>query len=96
MLFVTGHTRSTALVHTCSVCSFMDVDKNCSFFINRVSGILLASGVPEEIAAGTIRLSVGRHTTLRDVDVAVDELKHAVDEILCANANTAAPTDASN
>jgi len=48
----------------------------------RVSPILLASGVPEGIAANAIRLSVGRGTELRDVDVVVADLKRAANEIL--------------
>jgi len=48
----------------------------------RVSPILLASGIPEDIAANAIRLSVGRGTELRDVDIVVADLKRAVNEIL--------------
>ena len=56
-----------------------------SLLSSRVSDILLTSGVPEEVAANAIRLSVGRHTTLRDVDVVVSDLKRAVDEMLLQN-----------
>jgi len=48
----------------------------------RLSPILLASGIPEGIAANAIRLSIGRGTELRDVDVVVADLKRAVNEIL--------------
>ena len=43
---------------------------------------MLTSGIPEGIAANAIRLSVGRGTELRDVDVVVADLKRAVNEIL--------------
>jgi cysteine desulfurase len=33
-----------------------------------ISGVLVAMGVPEEYAVGTVRLSVGRHTTVEDVE----------------------------
>jgi len=32
--------------------------------------VLLAVGVPTALALGTLRLSVGRHTTKADVDIA--------------------------
>ena len=35
------------------------------------SAVLQAMGVPTEFALGTLRLSVGRHTTQNDVDAAV-------------------------
>ena len=34
----------------------------------QVSAILTAMGVPMEFALGTLRLSVGRHTTLEEVE----------------------------
>ena len=34
----------------------------------QISGVLLAMDVPEEFAVGTLRLSVGRHTTREDVE----------------------------
>ena len=36
---------------------------------------LLAIGLPHEIAHGSLRLTLGRDTTLEDVDFAVDSLK---------------------
>ena len=36
-----------------------------------ISSVLEAMGVPEEFALGTLRLSVGRHSTQDDVDAAV-------------------------
>ena len=35
---------------------------------SQISLILLALGVPEEFAFGTLRLSVGRHTTAEEID----------------------------
>lgn len=54
----------------------------CCELLGRLSPILLTSGIPESIAANAIRLSVGRGTELRDVDVVVADLKRAVNEIL--------------
>ncbi|XP_072014124.1 selenocysteine lyase-like [Amphiura filiformis] len=45
---------------------------------NKPSHILLASGIPEEIAANALRLSVGRHTTKEDIDVVIEDIKQAV------------------
>ena len=42
------------------------------------SHILLAIGVPEEIARNALRLSVGRETTKDDIDVVIGDLKQAV------------------
>lgn len=39
-----------------------------------VSSILQAMAVPTEYAVGTLRLSVGRHTTVHDVDLAADAI----------------------
>eukprot|EP00729_Bicosta_minor_P004276 gene4276-6410_t len=39
-----------------------------------VSAILKAMSVPMDYAVGTLRLSVGRHTTLQDVDAAADAI----------------------
>ena len=36
-----------------------------------ISSVLSAMGVPTEFAVGTLRLSVGRHSTQADVDEAV-------------------------
>ena len=46
----------------------------CNF---RPSHILLAVGVPSEIAANALRLSVGRHTTRDDIDRVVEDIKQA-------------------
>ncbi|XP_052778223.1 selenocysteine lyase-like isoform X1 [Mya arenaria] len=45
---------------------------------NKPSAILLAVGVPEDIARHALRLSVGRYTTIEDIDLVVEDLKQAV------------------
>ncbi|CAN9500804.1 unnamed protein product [Ophioblennius macclurei] len=45
---------------------------------NRPSHILLSCGVPYEVAANALRLSVGRGTTRADVDAAVEDLRRTV------------------
>lgn len=46
---------------------------------NRPSHILLSCGVPEEVAANALRLSVGRATSRADVDAAVEDLRETVE-----------------
>ncbi|CAG5861805.1 unnamed protein product [Menidia menidia] len=46
--------------------------------VNRPSHILLSSGIPTEVAANAIRLSVGRGTTKADVDAVVEDLRETV------------------
>ena len=50
----------------------------------RVSAVLRAMGVPDELAMGTMRLSVGRHTTRRDVDAAAAAIVAAARRQLAA------------
>ncbi|XP_070765274.1 selenocysteine lyase [Enoplosus armatus] len=45
---------------------------------NRPSHILLSCGVPSEVAANALRLSVGRGTTKADVDAVVEDLMETV------------------
>lgn len=45
---------------------------------NRPSHILLSCGVPTEVAANALRLSVGRATTKADVDAVVEDLRETV------------------
>lgn len=45
------------------------------------SQVLLAMGLPEDEAAGAIRLSLGWSSTLEDVDAAVEALKKAVPQL---------------
>ncbi|MDA0734294.1 MAG: cysteine desulfurase family protein [Chloroflexi bacterium] len=49
-----------------------------------VSSVLNAIRVPLEYAMGTIRLSVGRYTTVEEIDRAVSEIAQAVDAHLTA------------
>lgn len=41
------------------------------------SAVLLALGISREVALGTVRLSLGRHTTEQDVDIAAERLAAA-------------------
>jgi cysteine desulfurase len=43
-----------------------------------MSDVLLAMGVPEEFGLGTLRLSLGRHTTESDVDTAAKHIIAAI------------------
>lgn len=45
---------------------------------NRPSHILLSCGIPSEVAANALRLSVGRGTTKDDVDAVVEDLRETV------------------
>lgn len=45
---------------------------------NRPSHILLSCGVPQEVAANALRLSVGRGTSREDVDAVVEDLRETV------------------
>lgn len=45
---------------------------------HRPSHILLSCGVPSEVAANAIRMSVGRGTTKEDVDTVVEDLRETV------------------
>lgn len=47
-------------------------------FSFRPSPILLAIGVQESVARNALRLSVGRDTTLDDIDLAMEDIKQAV------------------
>ncbi|XP_033724839.1 selenocysteine lyase-like [Pecten maximus] len=48
---------------------------------NRPSHILLAIGIPESVARNALRLSVGRETTLADIDAIIEDLKQSVEFI---------------
>lgn len=43
-----------------------------------VSDVLKAMKVPMEFALGTLRLSFGRHSTVQEIDAAVDHISAAV------------------
>ena len=52
------------------------------FIICSCSQVLLASGVPPDVASNAIRLSIGRSTTKSDIDVIVNDLKAIVNLML--------------
>ncbi|XP_069755455.1 selenocysteine lyase isoform X2 [Narcine bancroftii] len=53
--------------------------------VSRPSHVLLKSGIPYKVAENAIRLSVGRATSKEDVDLIIEDLKQAINEIeLCA------------
>lgn len=43
--------------------------------------MLLSCGIPPEVAQNALRLSVGRGTTRAEVDRAVQDLVHAVEQL---------------
>lgn len=45
------------------------------------SSVLLAMGYPEDIAIGSLRLSVGRYTTIENIDYAIETIKDRVDTL---------------
>ncbi len=53
----------------------------CSSGSLEPSHVLLALGVPEELAHGSIRFSFGKHNTVEQIDYAVEELKNAVNRL---------------
>ncbi len=50
----------------------------CSSGVTNISHVIEAIGVPKEYAYGTIRFTMGRDTTRRDVDKTIDVLKKSV------------------
>ena len=50
----------------------------CASGVNRASRVLLAQGVPEELARGTLRLTLGYTTTETDIDQLVNVLPQVV------------------
>ena len=50
----------------------------CSSGSLEPSHVLLALGLPEELAHGSIRFTFGKHNTVEEVDYAVEEIKKAV------------------
>lgn len=50
----------------------------CNTGQTRISHVIEAIHVPEEYAAGSVRFTMGRETTKRDVDACVDALKRSV------------------
>lgn len=54
----------------------------CNTGQTRISHVIEAIRVPEEYAAGSVRFTMGRETTKRDVDACVDALKRSVTILL--------------
>lgn len=53
----------------------------CSSGSLEPSHVLLALGLPDELAHGSIRFSFGKHNTVEEVDYAVDTIKSAVQRL---------------
>lgn len=53
----------------------------CSSGSLEPSHVLLALGVPEALAHGSIRFSFGKHNTIEEIDYAVDVVKNAVQKL---------------
>ena len=53
----------------------------CSSGSLEPSHVLLALGLPEELAHGSIRFSFGKHNTVEEIDYAVESIKNAVDRL---------------
>ena len=53
--------------------------------VSRPSPILIAIGVPHDIAMNALRLSVGRDTTKEDIDVVVEDLKVTIEGLRRSN-----------
>jgi cysteine desulfurase len=59
----------------------MSVGAACTSSIPEPSHVLLAMGVQPEAAYETVRLSLGKDTTVHDVDVAVEQIASAVERV---------------
>lgn len=57
---------------------FASAGSACTAGITSLSHVIEAIGVPKEYAYGTIRFSMGRETTRKDVDKTIDVLKKSV------------------
>lgn len=53
----------------------------CSSGSLEPSHVLLALGLPEELAHGSIRFSFGKHNTIEEVDYAVDVIKESIQRL---------------
>lgn len=49
---------------------------------SKPSHILTAIGIPCNIAMNAVRMSVGRETTIEDIDIVVEDLKNVIDSLL--------------
>ncbi|XP_071109913.1 selenocysteine lyase-like [Haliotis cracherodii] len=58
---------------------------------NRASPILLAIGIPEDIARNALRFSVGRETSKSDIDIAIRDLKTCVQALTLGTHDKSVP-----
>ncbi|KAG8200812.1 hypothetical protein JTE90_006393 [Oedothorax gibbosus] len=83
------NTLSVAFDYECTGAAILAKAKNigastgsaCHSGIGRPSEVLINSGIPADLAAKTIRLSVGRETTKEDINKAVKILHNAVKRV---------------
>ncbi|MBQ9766265.1 MAG: cysteine desulfurase [Lachnospiraceae bacterium] len=57
----------------------------CATGDKKPSHVLMAIGLSEEMANGTLRFTIGRHTTRKDLDYVLCELKEAVENLRAAS-----------
>lgn len=48
----------------------------------KISHVLKAMGIPREFALGTLRLSVGRHTTREELIIAANAIHNAIQQLV--------------
>lgn len=48
----------------------------------RPSLILLACGIDYEVAMNAMRISIGRDTSIEDIDIFIDDLKQATQQLI--------------
>ena len=58
---------------------FASAGSACNTGITSISHVIQAIDVPKEYAYGTIRFSMGRETTKKDIDKTISVLKHSVE-----------------
>ena len=54
----------------------------CHSDSDKISIVLAAMHVPSEYGVGTLRLSLGRHSTIEDIDRTIICIKEAIDALL--------------
>jgi len=54
----------------------------CHSSVRKRSAVLEAMNIPEDIAFGAVRFSVGRGTTEPEIDRAIEQLRHAVGQVV--------------
>ncbi|MDE5618139.1 MAG: IscS subfamily cysteine desulfurase [Clostridia bacterium] len=60
---------------------FASVGSACSAGSLQPSHVISAMGIPQDIARGTIRFSIGKHNTLEDINYTVEQLKDIVADL---------------